>query len=174
MHVAGNRRYLRPPARTARQGSPHGSAGAIAAVLDDDRVERSHQAVSQLLRCARYKLAQAQPHTIRPAPSLHGDSLSRLAALRAHLHHVSPPVHGSHHGPPLGHQTTAGQSGSLGTCLRRVPAHPTEQAPPAQVGHGSAPSRNRRRRRAGSGARCAGSGACRRASTVGYPHPPRP
>ena len=120
-------------------------------------------------RCAGRGQAQQSLPACRY--SGHGSPLPRMVALRAHLLDSCPPVRGSHHGAPLGDEATAQQSGSPRTWLHRVPAHPTEQAPPATLGDRGASGRSGRRRRAGSRPPSARYGPCSRAGAVTPPAP---
>ena len=137
---------LQPPSRRAlamsTKNGPLRPSGSLRAWIPPPRRDRcaGRGEAQQSLPACRY--------------SGHGSPLPRMVALRAHLLDSCPPVRGSHHGAPLGDQATAQQSGSPRAWLHRVPAHPTEQAPPASLGDRSAPGRRGRRRRAGSRPRC--------------------
>ena len=96
---------------------------------------------------------------------------SRMAQERAHIRDGRPTVRGSHHGAPLGDEESAQQGGSPRTCLRTVPDHPAQQAPPDALGDRSAPGRGGRRRRAGSRPPSARYGPCSRAGAVTPPAP---
>ena len=96
---------------------------------------------------------------------------SRMAQERAHIRDGRPTVRGSHHGAPLGDEESAQQGGSPRTCLRTVPDHPAQQAPPDALGDRSAPGRRGRRSRVGSRAPSARYGPCSRAGAVTPPAP---
>ena len=140
--------------RTAQNGPS--TALGVAAGMDFHHPRRGRCAgrgqPQQSLRSCRY--------------SGHGAPFSRLAALRAHLHDGGAAVRGSYHRPPLGDQAAARQGRPPGTRLRKLPAHPTEQAPPAPLGDRGAPGSRGRRCRAGSRAHRTRRSACRRAQPM--------
>ena len=129
-----------------------------------------HDSLTRRCRCAGRGHAQGFLH---PADNRgHGASFSRLAALWARVHDGRPPVRCGEHRTPLRREAAPRQRGSPRTWLHRVPAHPTEQAPPATLGDRSAPGRRGRRRRAGSRACCTRRCTRRRAGTRVTPPAP--